>query len=658
LANQATRPSIASARVRALSFEENMTNKLHPLLVICICGTVHAGQLGTMPTWISNASNLVLNNDDYVGTFENNPNKFRINESSFAPNVQQSIVNTERIIPTIASGGTTEYAITIGGIYFDADAEPDIDVPPGVTLDSQFQVQLGFGTGDNFVRARDIAPQLQFDAPDVVSPPIPDYKPGPSYLTPYLRFLRHDGDTLIYQGSSTVFFDPTVPPFTDQFARINFRGPAIFRLPLDIPDMPATARAMYAPTDLQGLAPEDIPFTARVGLVPGQWGTWNVNADANWSHGGNWIGSVPNGPGTDATFSEAIKAPRTVTVDGPVTVGRITFNVLDDGGEADANDLKRYTFIGSGGIMLDGPSMLPAEIKVSQDGGSHTFSTPLTLVDDTIINVIPRESNLLINGEVHSTGKTITKSGRGALTMNNVRAAQLNLNGGTVAIAPNGTSAGTSVLGVLTISGGAASTAKLDLSNNAAIIDYDEASPVSAVHQQIISGRGGPGLGKSWNGNGITSSAAAAANASDANSRSIGYAENIALPLGAYTTFRGQPVDDTSLLIAFTRTGDANLDGVVNDDDVTIVSATYAPGVAQPHWALGDFDYNGFVDDDDVTLLGAFYDPSAAPLASTASDVAAVPEPSTWMLLVGGLAALGVSVFAHRCLLSRSERAT
>jgi hypothetical protein len=90
----------------------------------------------------------------------------------------------------------------------------------------------------------------------------------------------------------------------------------------------------------------------------------------------------------------------------------------------------------------------------------------------------------------------------------------------------------------------------------------------------------------------------------------VGYAENGALPLGAYERFRGVAVDETAVLIAYTRTGDANLDGFVNDDDVTIVSATYAPGVPQPDWALGDFDYNGFVDDDDVTLLGAFYNPA------------------------------------------------
>jgi hypothetical protein len=136
------------------------------------------------------------------------------------------------------------------------------------------------------------------------------------------------------------------------------------------------------------------------------------------------------------------------------------------------------------------------------------------------------------------------------------------------------------------------------------------------IRQQILAGRGGVGLGASWNGTGITSSAAAAANQTAAESRSVGFAENASLPLGAYTTFRGLPVDSTAILIAFTRTGDANLDGIVNDNDVTIVGATYAPGAPQAGWAFGDFDYNGFVDDDDVTLLGAFYDPAASALES------------------------------------------
>ena len=165
-------------------------------------------------------------------------------------------------------------------------------------------------------------------------------------------------------------------------------------------------------------------------------------------------------------------------------------------------------------------------------------------------------------------------------------------------------------------------------------------SPAAMLREQLIAGRGGSGIGNGvWTGPGISSSAAAAANALDPESRAVGYADSGAAPLGDLAA-AGE--NDPSILIRYTRTGDANLDGIVNDDDLTIVSANYAPGIANPHWALGDFDYNGFVDDDDVTLLGAFYDPVAAPIAVTLENfssresvpnVAAVPEPSTIVLV-------------------------
>ena len=161
------------------------------------------------------------------------------------------------------------------------------------------------------------------------------------------------------------------------------------------------------------------------------------------------------------------------------------------------------------------------------------------------------------------------------------------------------------------------------------------------MRQQIISGRGGSGLGKPWNGPGITSSKAQFDVTTSPNSTSVAYAVNGDLPLGAYSNFRGQPVDPTSVLIRYTRTADANLDGVVNDDDVTIVGANYAPGIPKASWALGDFDYNGFVDDDDVTLLGVFYNPAATPIPAPAAGqavsgpgIAAVPEPAGELLVI------------------------
>ena len=182
--------------------------------------------------------------------------------------------------------------------------------------------------------------------------------------------------------------------------------------------------------------------------------------------------------------------------------------------------------------------------------------------------------------------------------------------------------------------------AKLDLTDNTAIV-YQ--APADAVRAQLIAGRGEPGLVGAWDGNGLTSSTAAEMNQTDTGSRSIGYARNGDLPLGPYDEFHGFPVEAGSVLVAYTRTGDANLDGVVDDADVTIVSAEYAPGVPKPHWALGDFDYNGFVDDADATLLGVFYDPTAEPIptpAVAANSIAAVPEPGAVGLLMAGAMAV------------------
>jgi hypothetical protein len=196
-----------------------------------------------------------------------------------------------------------------------------------------------------------------------------------------------------------------------------------------------------------------------------------------------------------------------------------------------------------------------------------------------------------------------------------------------------------------------------DITNNAVVQDFPPAGPNPEATRRIdiISGRGKVGLGAVWNGTtGITSSTAATDAATAPNSTSVGYAHNGGLPLGAYTTFRGTPVDPSSVLITYTRTGDANLDGIVNNDDVTIVGANFALTSSKPFWALGDFDYNGFVDNDDVTLLGAFYNPNAAPIGvfPAPGSLAAVPEPATAFLLLDGSAVL-VLMLARRRIAKR-----
>jgi hypothetical protein len=350
---------------------------------------------------------------------------------------------------------------------------------------------------------------------------------------------------------------------------------------------------------------------------------WNVDADGNWSLAANWGGGVPNGAGVRATLGDAIQSPRTVTLDVPVTLGRLDFD-----------NSNTYLVAGSNALTIDVASG-NAQLNVLR--GSHTISAPLTFADNTVISVAPT-GNLSLSGGLDAEGVNVAKSGAGTLTVNRFGAGGLSINAGTVQIAPapGGPEFGPSVVNTLFIAGGATPSGRLDISDNAMIIDYTGASPDATIRQHVLAGRGESGLGGEWTGPGITSSTAAAANATEPDTRSVGYADNASLPLGPYTSFHGQPVDETSLIMVYTRTGDANLDGIVDDADATILGASYDPDAPQPFWALGDFDYNGFVDDADATLLGAFFDPDAPPLRGDAAGLAtvtAIPEPSTILLL-------------------------
>jgi hypothetical protein len=330
----------------------------------------------------------------------------------------------------------------------------------------------------------------------------------------------------------------------------------------------------------------------------------NSSGSGRWSDAINWADN------TEPTATSAVTFP----VGFPNGDSVITLAAAETAAALTLND--NYTLTG-------GSLTLPAGATISVAAGK-------TATINSALNVT-----------------TWTKSGNGTLTVPNVHADALTVGAGALVTAPNG---GTSVLKALSIAGPPnAPSAKIDLTSSAAIVDYPAAGPNPAVtiREQIISGRGGSGLGKMWNGLGITSSTAAS---SAINSMSVGYANNATMPLGPQTTFRGQTVDTSTVLMRFTRTADANLDGVVNNDDVTIVGANYAPAFAKPFWALGDFDYNGFVDNDDITLLGAFYNPSAPPIpvpTGALANAATVPEPAALILLAGGLLASGV-LFAHR----------
>ena len=104
-------------------------------------------------------------------------------------------------------------------------------------------------------------------------------------------------------------------------------------------------------------------------------------------------------------------------------------------------------------------------------------------------------------------------------------------------------------------------------------------------------------------------------------------------------------VDDgsTSVAVIPTLNGDANLDGKVDLNDLTIVLANYnQTGMTWTQGAM-DGDPTGAVDLNDLTIVLANY---GASLGSSAAGMAAVPEPASIGLLAAAL--LGLLTYAWR----------
>jgi hypothetical protein len=113
----------------------------------------------------------------------------------------------------------------------------------------------------------------------------------------------------------------------------------------------------------------------------------------------------------------------------------------------------------------------------------------------------------------------------------------------------------------------------------------------------------------------------------------LGYGDNALL---GDSSFSGQSVDGSSVLLKYTFGGDANLDGQV---DVTDLGALATNWQQSGVWTGGDFNYDGLVDVSDLGILatnweagvgsGAGISPDLdAALASVGLGGASVPEPA------------------------------
>ena len=105
-------------------------------------------------------------------------------------------------------------------------------------------------------------------------------------------------------------------------------------------------------------------------------------------------------------------------------------------------------------------------------------------------------------------------------------------------------------------------------------------------------------------------------------------------------------------MLNYSGPGDANGDGTVDINDLTIVLANY--GKTGMSWSQGcmDGDPTGAVDINDLTIVLSNYN-SHYTYGSSAGGMAAVPEPSAAALLAAGLIGAGLHPAEAEVIITR-----
>jgi regulation of enolase protein 1 (concanavalin A-like superfamily) len=242
-------------------------------------------------------------------------------------------------------------------------------------------------------------------------------------------------------------------------------------------------------------------------------------------------------------------------------------------------------------ITLDftGGNPLPTTIATNITGGAGSDLVAI-VGSSSPDTAIFEASSIAMNGASIALSGTESQSFDGAggfddLTVNS---------GTTVALA-----ATVQKLNSLAINGSGA----LDLRDNDLIVDYSGASPLASIQVMINAARSGG----SWTGSGLTSSTA---RDNAAHNTTLGAIEASDYPGGS--TFDGEPLDATMVLVKYTYYGDADFNGRVNFDDYVRTDNGF--NNHRSGWNNGDFDGNGLVNFDDYVLIDLAFNTQGPPL--------------------------------------------
>ncbi len=389
-----------------------------------------------------------------------------------------------------------------------------------------------------------------------------------------------------------------------------------------------------------------------------------MSATLNWSldtGGGGSIGSasgIYTAPSSGVGTATARATSGTVSGTAAVTVqlttiagtsGNDTIRLLTSGSSLNVyinnpttpaysallSSLGALTVIGGGGsdqIIIDfsGTSapMPTSGLNVDGTGGSANLSIVGTSGDDTAtvtadtitFNASPIHyiniASIAINSGAGND--TLTQSAQPAvpLTFSGGSTDTLNVNAGIFTFPAPSIGAGIEPMSLNALSIAAGATVSLPTASvstdrtllllssllNSGLLDLGGNDLIlHAGDPELINGQIAQGFNHGfWNGStGITSSAAAASTATALGIELNDDGTVDHKPL--MTSFDGQPVTSTDVLVKYTFVGDADLSGSVDAGDYLLIDAGFTSGSGT--WRNGDFNYDGVINGDDYALI-------------------------------------------------------
>jgi autotransporter-associated beta strand protein len=134
---------------------------------------------------------------------------------------------------------------------------------------------------------------------------------------------------------------------------------------------------------------------------------WSLSGGGSWASIANWTnGTIPEFESATANFTSGITTNSTITLDANWTVGTVNFN-----------NVNSYTIAaGNGGVLTLDDGGSTATALITDAGGTHYVSAPVTLNSNLLVTIVNAGDSLIISGPISGAG-SLTKSGAGNLIL-------------------------------------------------------------------------------------------------------------------------------------------------------------------------------------------------------------------------------------------------